>query len=649
MSNPIPTTLLECASEFAASGKFCQLQEADSKSEIKRVESDELYRNNVLTALFPNGMDTTVSALTNLWQFSYGTIHQSCQTSGQPLGYLFSFLFIQLMNTSPQEWQTAFLATLISKDNSDFWSQIVALCDMFHTAKLPARVLIDWFPVCIAREGSDMTAGNAYRMAFNYARQNPDAGLDILTAYLREQLEEPRLTLAKEILAALRLSANKSEATHMRVLDLENQMAKSPREDWRCCFHLSWGSTLTNQPFDVNLFQEKLATMLAGTQAERNVAFMVACQWMGLFARTLKANDALAVGLRWLQTNADSDLADVAKHNIVCAFYFLTLTPVKNIDEPQVNALLEITQKIQPIPLKNKGTWNYLKQLSAQCIDKVKTEKWIDLWECMSEQNPTELLTTEFSHNDRVLFWCHIKKAKTSGVITRLLFHRKPLMRRYGCEFLAKVETGQLDDDFISSLPDKCLLIGVLSMGLNAHDEKTLHRFLLAIAPHLVAINDSELKKQALHEMVLWLINYPGALLNDETKTALSRHPALVDAIKQAEAYFDALKAWRQSPINAFRRYELDRSAILARRESATSMRKAVEKDSLLSLLTNGPISVLYGDRFANHYAGKVSESAPFQNFSSRFELPRLSLIDPDGEFFRRNNTRQEIEELESL
>lgn len=425
-------------------------------------------------------------------------------------------------------------------------------------------------------------------------------------------------------------------------------MAESPREDWRVCYHRSWGSTLVNQPFDVDVFREKVTMMLAGTRAEQNIAFGVAHQWMTYFNQTANSQSALDVGITWLREHANPNVSSEAKHTIVMTFYYLMLRPQKSMAEMNVPNLVEIMQQIQPIPLENKGTWEHVKLFSVQCIGYVSPEKWVSYWECLAEQNPTEFLTQEFRYNARVSFWESIKRTNNSSeVVTRLLFHSGSLMRRYGCEFLAKGEVVCLDKDFILSLSDKFLLMGFLSMGLNSYNEKTLRLFLLSIVPRLVRIRDSEIKTRALREMILWLINYPGALLNDEMKTACSQHSVLVDAIKQAEDYFDALKKWRLSPINVFRRYELDRSAILAKRKSEDRMRKEVEKNSIISFLTNGPVSVLYGDRLATSHAGKVSESAPFQRCSSCFELPRLPLIDPDGDFFRRSNTRHDIEELE--
>ncbi len=635
------SSLLDCAKAFDSNGR-AKLSAEAIPGEISRIANDAAYLAEIASTLVPADTDTGEACLHRIQEFVHSAT--GIMKSGDCFVPLLKAILLRMSETE----RIGFLNTIVEPGARHFWSYAIVLKDVLPIIPLSAMFLSEWLPRLVEQEGNDMAGGNAFAIAFSYSRLNPDVGLSLAELYMGVGFDKTKSIIVQEVLGGLRVSENLNDELRIRLQDVEQKLSGSSSVDWRVCFHRSWAATLINQPFDKNALLEKVSAMMAGELDEQTAAFYVVRRWMLHFIHTESADSAKAIFIEWLLENSKTVLPDYAKHEVAVSLErYTSHLDGETIPEDTARALLQIAEQIQPIPLDNKGTWHYLVEFSARITKNAQPDQWVEFWKHLVAQDPEHLLIENLDHNSDAMFWYYIEEAKHCKIVTRLLFHKDGLIRRYGQAFFTKVKQPALDDDFLASISDKRILLGLLDFTQRVHSDNRLLPFVVGIAPRLSRVADGQIQERCLFAIRLLIINYPGTLI-ETVKNSCSQHPVLAEPVQAAEKYFEALRQWQNSPINSFLRHEFIDSARMHRRNFDSQMRTAVRKGSLMAALCGEPTGIIYGDGFEIVHDGKISDKTPFQRFSSSFEMPHLTMFDPEGDWIRRMQKLEDIEVLEN-
>ena len=310
-------------------------------------------------------------------------------------------------------------------------------------------------------------------------------------------------------------------------------------------------------------------------------------------------------------------------------------------------ALMHIAQQILPIASENKGTWHYLLEFAARISQSASPDQWVDFWEHLVAQDAKSILVENLNHNSDATFWYYIGQAKADEIITRILFHRKGVVRQYGQAFLLKSKQVVFDNAFLSSLSDKRFLVGLLDFSRKDYAEKLFLPFILGIVPRLASVVDTQIRQRCLFSLRLLIVNYPDTLMAP-VKQACEQYPILMEPLQAAEQYHESIRQWKNSPVNSILRYELIEVARTAHRRFNEQVRESAYKDSLMAVLCGTPMTIIYGDGFSSTQAGKVTDKTPFRKFSHSFEVPRLPVFNPEGNWMQNRAILDEIGDLEN-
>ena len=452
-------------------------------------------------------------------------------------------------------------------------------------------------------------------------------------------MHDPRLTLAANLLGALRSSASLGHIKKEIIEEWEGRLREDPKTEFRLCYHKSWVSSFDLGTVPIEQLDVKLTEMLNGVQEEIDEAFNTTYRCL---LGKLSDHDFVRFVINWFSKNVSSRIPPLAKYCVVDAMWYLDSTKDKEPRLVKVSEANNLLIAIQPIPIDNTGTWN---QLESYLVNRLHEGPKVfeDIFTKLAEAN-TEGLLAQLERRGFDYLKSEMSKSNIEELVTNWLISSDHRKRRIGGLLFREIKLDSLSEKVLSEVNEIQLNMALLEFIRQPFLGEKTSQYLLMMEPRFREVS-SELKNMFKHEMVMQAINYPGACL-ENWKKITNPSQLLQDVIKSAEEYFNGLQNIKDSPARSFSFPEYENTIERGYGEFSNEVAQSARKQSIFAQLVKN-VQIIYGSRWSILMEGRLGEDTPFREIGSSMEFPRLEEIDPEGMTLRRIRASEKIKGLE--
>ncbi len=556
---------------------------------------------------------------------------------------------VRVRETVPSLILFAQLSILTIKDRSDYLVNLpipvpynfFTLIDSFHIAlkhlSFDVKGLTSFYEMGIERVSNDMASGRFYRYIEFCTQGDGDQHRQILASYYKRaaSLTEHQLTLCTLLLGYARMNNS--------IEDLDADFLNSEHLELRMCHHRSWNISIPPQQPWIET-QVILDRICEGDTKEKESALRLALSLS--VARETDYNDFLSAAFSWFRKNIEEEHTPDLKHEFFSKAEMHCFQQKPESTDLLCSEVIQTIPLLLPVPIDHKGTWNQCFGMLAAMLDRSESG-FIQAFGALVASTPIEIFE-HYRYDDGYAHLLGKMREHASAMVpmvTRYCFSSLRGCRQIGLHLFDALNLDQFADAG-EDLQSDCVCLALLEFKLANHLEEAETRFYAAIEPFVIQFEQA--KGLFIEHSKDAAINYPGNCV-EQWKEHSAKNSLLRDAIKKQDEYFAALedpellKGLRALMPN------IEIGHYLKSRSDADSMRKGFElahaKSPLLSLVKT--VNLLYGDEFSNVCEGQISAPNALTKHSQSFTLPRLPIIDPEGEFLERMNTAQLIRKFE--
>ena len=610
--------------------KMVHGRQSEIEKEINTLSSNDI--DKILDTVFPEGIPTDSSFYSFLADIEY-------YTGFKPISQkLIECLWINAYNCLSPDKKIEMLQSLLNENVRGFWRAIHSLPEFCSQVEIAPQFAATWFVQLAKRVKGDLAGGYVFKAVKEYAYHFPSFGLRIFEQYVSEGLDEPRLSLAANLFGALRSSAFQERIKKEVIEKWENQLKHHPKTKFRLCYHKSWVTSFDLGTVSIEQLDTKLTEMLNGIGEEIDEAFNTVYQCL---LGKLSDPDFVRFAMNWFSKNTSSHIPPLAKYCVVDSVWRLCSPRRKESRLVEVSKANNLLIAIQPIPDDNLGTWH---QIEYYLVDRLHegVEVFEGILTKLTEANSKGLLTQLEERFDNLK--SEMSKSNIKELVTNWLVSLDCRKRRIGRLLFQEIKLPSLSKKILSKIGEIQLKIVLLEFIRNPFLGDKTSQFFLMLEPHFRNVSP-QLREEFKQEMIIQAINYPGTCLENWKKIS-NPSKLLQDVIKSAEAYFNNLKKIKDSPARSFSFPEYKTVIERSYREFSTQVVQDARKRSVFANLAKN-VEIIYGSRWNILVEGKLGEDAPFNQWESLVEFPRLEEIDPEGMVLRRFQASAQIKDLE--
>ena len=631
MSQPSKQTLIELVAEIwetedrlgkgFASG-------IDVEAEIKAISEDSQYAQALVDCL-ENGREEQEDELSVFLKL--------CDKAVRVREIVPSLILFARLSLLSIDERSDYITKFIPATPHHFFT----LIDSFHIAlkHLSFNVirLTSFYEIGIERVSNDGFSGRFYRYIEFCTQGDSDQHRQILESYYQQSasLTEHQLTLCTLLLGYARMNN--------AIEDLDTAFLNSEHLELRMCHHRSWNISIQPQQPWIET-QVILDRICEGDTKEKETALRLALSLS--VARETDFNDFLSVAFSWFRKNIEEEHTPDLKHEFFSKAEMHCYQQKPDSIQLLCSEIIQTMPLLLPVPLDHKGTWNQCFGMLAAMLDRSESG-FIQAFGALVSSTSIEI----FKHYRYDDGYAHLlgkmREHATAMVpmVTQYCFSSRRCYRQIGLHLFDALNLVQFAD-VSEDLKSDCVCLALLEFKLANHVEEADMRFYAAIEPFVIQFEQA--KALFIEHSKDAAINYPGNCV-EQWKEHSAKDSLLRDAIKAQDEYFAALEDPELLKGLRAMMPSIEIGHYLKSRSDADSMRKGFEQahatSPLLSLVKT--VNLLYGHEFSNVCEGQISAPSAFTNHSQSFALPRLPIIDPEGEFLERMNTSQLIRKFE--
>ena len=631
MSQPPKQTLLELVAEIwktedRVGKEFASV--IDVEAEIKAISEDSNYAQALVDCL-EHRRDENEDDLTVFLKL--------CNKAALVREIVPSLILLAQLSLLTIQGRSAYLVNLAIPVPYNFFT----LIDSFHIAlkHLSFEVigLASFYEMGIERVSNDMSSGRFYRYIEFCTQGDGDQHRQILaSSYERaDSLTEHQLTLCTLLLGFSRMNNT--------VEDIDAAFLNSEHLELRMCHHRSWNISIQPQQPWIET-QVILDRISEGDTQEKESALRLALSLS--VARETDFNNFLSAAFSWFRENVEGEHTPDLKHEFFSKTEMHCYQQKPDSTELLCSEIIKTMPLLLPVPLDHKGTWKQCFGMMAAILDRSESG-FIEAFDVLASSTSVEVFK-HYRYDDgyaHLLGKMREHAPAMVPMVTQYCFSSRRGNRQVGLHLFDVLNLIHFADDCKNLNPD-CVCLALLEFKLADHLEEAETRFYAAIEPFVVQFEQA--KALFIEHSKDVAINYPGNCV-EHWKEHSAKDSLLRDAIKKQYEYFAALEDRELLKGLQALMPNIEIGHYLKSRSDADSMRQGFEqahsKSPLLSLIKT--VNLLYGREFSNVYDGQISAPNAFTKHSQSFTLPRLPMIDPEGEFLERMNTAQLINKLE--
>jgi hypothetical protein len=159
---------------------------------------------------------------------------------------------------------------------------------------------------------------------------------------------------------------------------------------------------------------------------------------------------------------------------------------------------------------------------------------------------------------------------------------------------------------------------------------------------------EAPLAKLFGEELLYQAKNYPGAVLGG-LQSILDKSPLVRDVVSAAETYFDKLRGSYKSAINSMEIPGWRRAMAMHSRKQSRQIESHQTEFSVFSQLFATSYLIYGSEGFRYCQNGEIGEMSPMKAMSVSMEMPRLSMIDPEGVLVRSIESGRSTDALSTV
>lgn len=523
----------------------------------------------------------------------------------------------------------------------EFFTLLQSLPEVIRRIPLPLHKAEPWFRLLRKRMGNDMAVGGYWRGLQIWCRINPDDAIAALQEVSNSALDED-ITWRAYILSALRDSPEIREKPFL-LSAICQDWKQSASSNARLAYLRSWGFAVGQRDLSSEEINNYFEFIEVSNTQELNESASFVYEVISRGRLPLNLIDRV-VG--WIESFSGPTCDPIYKHR-VCASAWAVVGNTENS-----NAWTEVSKKrllmcliaIQPVEAAHHGTWREIDRVLATLL-KEDREDVASLLQKLFDSNKSALTSILKDHDgggelrDALAQW-----EKLPELIAELF---APAMnrRRFALCLINSGLSARLPRE-LDEVPDERLALGILQLRFDHLAQDQVAPLFLHLA-RIIDRRSDDLKRLFFADLVFQAKNLPGACL-DAFKNASTPTPLLTDAIKEAESYLTALRDVSQSPVIAIEVPGLNRARRASMMQQSRLINEGAKRASPLLRMIKST-TLIYGSEGFSHYAGgHIGPATPFSEISTQFEVPRLALLDYEGNAIRRHLAFHEMKEIES-
>ncbi len=549
-------------------------------------------------------------------------------------------IWVWALQKQTVEKQASLLSYLTKIDQHDFFWFLSAVPHVLPHVYLSPSFSIEFFSALNTRIGNDLAGGGLWRGIEKWVQGRPKDAAGGLRHLLCLTLDEATVTIGAAILGALRAGAAAEAAELCREFDALKTDAEVSR---RILYFRSWINTAWLRGITDQEFSDCLSFMGDGGLAEKEEGYN--------FLRCLLVHDktsehSFSIGFEWLVAHSNGVMSDLTKHRIIELIEAI-LGKAQGVSTEMMRQLLQVLVTALPIKIENRGTWDRLEHLLTAILEKHQSQ--FPAWYfAILDAHPNIIKRT--SDNEFALAYLVSRMQQIPGAADFLaLEFFSPLEHRRKLAFTLFEELSFETSPkwVLSSLSENEIALCIFEMRRQYLAPTATARLILALRERidgagkgLVGLYQEELLYQAK--------SLPGAVLG-ALKTISNPSSLVQNVISDAEAYFEKLRPTHNSELNSMEIPGWARAKMLQGRKRSKMMETQVNERSLLKFLCSNSYLIYGNSGFRYCREGAVGELAGMHKSSYSMEMPRLALIDPEGEVARRFQAGRVIDRLEEL
>jgi hypothetical protein len=454
------------------------------------------------------------------------------------------------------------------------------------------------------------------------------------------KLDEVGVTIGAAILGALRVEA----ATDVVETCQEFETLKTDAEaSKRVLYFRSWINTAWLRGLTDQEFLHCLNSMASGDPAEKEEAYnFLRC----LLVHGKTSEHSFSIGFEWLVMHGNGAMSDLTKHRVVELIEAI-LGKAPGISMEVTRQLLQILVNALPIKIENRGTWDRLEHLLVSVLEKHQAQ--FPAWYfSIIDAHPDIIKRTsdkEFTLGYLVSRMQQIQGA--SDFLASELFSPLEHRRKLAFTLFEELPFETSLNGALSNVSENEIALCIFEMRRQYLAPAATARLILALGER-VETSGKNLIELYQEELLYQAKSLPGAVLG-ALKASPSPSSLVQDVVSAAETYFEKLKIAHSSELNSMEIPGWARARMLRGRKQSKMMQTQVNERSLLKLLASKSYIIYGSSGFRYCRDGVVGELAGMRESSYSMEMPRLPLIDPEGDVARRFHAGRVIDQLEEL
>jgi hypothetical protein len=595
-----------------------------------KVADNPAQADNILAALFPNGIPATESFYDGLAEIEYRLGHHD------DLHQLDGLVWARAFSALPPQVGFELLNSFTGENSRSFFVGLYALPTLLQSISLPADFLADWIIAIRTRLGNDGASSGFWSGLQSLSRAFPETALEVASILSSNPVDENTITVAANLIGHLRAA----QASVSGLSGLLSRLRNHQHVDRRLIYHRSWITLGLQRPLADNEFSDAIDQMSLGTKEEVDEAFNVIRVLLPLEAIS---NESFLFGLQWLHERTTGSVSDFWKHFVIQLARQLHTRWQIIGKAAGIPPCTDLVLAALPIRDDRKGTWHELEELLVFLLDNDRSVFRRLLLDLAAKDS--EALAKRFRSRDE-FHEITTKLASAGGAefVVDALLSDEGSIRHIGFALFEALGLAQLDDQRLLAASDDRIAVLLFSFQLEPFYDEVIGRFLLAIEPR-IRLASQRLQELLVGELVYQSKNLPGACL-DALKSKVEESPLVRRAVEESERYFDTLRPCFQSAINSMGIPGLERAARVKAARQSREMRATMNKVSVFAQLCSTSYTLYGGTRWQTFMEGRLGEVSEMQKMSHSAEFPRMPGIDPEGIAMRRHQATLMIRAL---
>jgi hypothetical protein len=482
--------------------------------------------------------------------------------------------------------------------------------------------------------------GGYDRAVRNIAEYKPSFAYDLVGNFIKAAPTEKSLGLAQYLLGLLRLRTGAVEV-QQKIKQLDNELRTSVHLRHRIVYLRSQVPTAWSRGLTASVLEYLQFVYRSGESEEQIVAFEVLTHlaWCPANQETV-----FQTILAWLEEVINEKLPERCKTAVIVLIHNASFW-AKGFIEANLERLALLWLRILPVDSGNDKYWNGVDLALHDLIEK-NASAFETVFTRLAEVEGAKLINAiadnEARQNRMLIF--SLQQKTNLALVHDLLFSEHRRARRVGIFLYDELNVAIIDKSRLNSEREDRLLLLLLELRLHYVSGLGQARLLVSLASQADRCS-AEFRQELLDDLILLGKDLPGTVL-DFFKATADSLPLLKDALVQIDTYFDNLRASDKCPALRMSIPGYSRAVHLFAKRFSRQVTEATERNSIFAMITSKMI-LLYGLNHSSYRAGVLSKAEALQNISHSQEYPRIGVIAPESQAYRRLIAKQLIEQIE--